>query len=81
MKLKGRIIFSILIVVVLTACSGSEVTFTPSVLEIPTATNPVETTLVPTETNTVAIENDPTQTVGKIEEDALDQTPGNDLLF
>jgi glucose/arabinose dehydrogenase len=71
MKLKGRMIFSILIVVVLTACSGSEVTFTPSVLEIPTATNPIETTPVPTGTNTEANENDPTQKVEKIEEDTL----------
>jgi hypothetical protein len=47
------------------------VTFTPSVLEIPTATNPIETTPVPTGTNTEANENDPTQKVEKIEEDTL----------
>ncbi|MBW6473432.1 MAG: PQQ-dependent sugar dehydrogenase, partial [Anaerolineaceae bacterium] len=71
MKLKGIMIFSILIVVVLASCSGSEVTFTPSVLEIPTATNPVMNTPIPTLKNTEAIENEPTQTVVKIEDGAI----------
>ncbi len=71
MKFKAILILSILIVILLTSCSGTEVTFTPSVLEIPTATNPVENTPIPTVKNTEAIENEPTQNVEKIEEDVL----------
>jgi glucose/arabinose dehydrogenase len=72
MKLKGILILNILIVVVLASCSGSEVTFTPSVLEIPTATNPLINTPIPTGTDIQAIENNPTPEEEKTEEGPSD---------